>query len=305
MKNTATLALAAMAAAAIGSAAPASTPPPNLVSVQAAVSVDYDSASGLYTYAYSFTNAPTSQQEVATIFIPLNGSSVLGILAPQGWTAGVWHDGSTISFAATEGVIVPPGYVDNGGLLPSPFQIKQGQALSGFSFQSPDPPDLIDFFAQGFTQLPVLGVDVPDPEEPFTPPGPFDPSQSFKGSTQGPHFSSQLFAGGRRPAVDGFLEFQNLTNRATKPAPVQVDILFGANGETVFQDTFKALLNNQDVTAQFLVIDSTHRRAVFQANNPALIVGGRNVLLTVVDGNVAGTTRTAKDVDRLVFNVVP
>ena len=84
---------------------------------------------------------------------------------------------------------------------------------------------------------------------------------------------------------------------------MQVDIEFAINGETVDQSTFRATLNNQDVTADFQVTGEKSRRAVFPASHPALKVGGRNVLLTVVDGIVPGTARTATDVDRVTITV--
>jgi hypothetical protein len=274
---------------------------PNNVLVQPVADVTYDGGTGLYTYRYSFTSDASSPLEVAVIMIPLNGSSVLNVVAPRGWTSGVWRDGSVLDFEATE---IAPDWVDDGKLPPSPFQIKAGQTLSGFSFQSPDPPDFIDFHAQGFTQLPVLGVDVEEIEDRGVKlPSPLDPAESFKARTTGPHFSQQLFAGGRRPAVDGLLAFRNLKNRDIKPAPLQVDIEFAINGETVDQSTFTATLNNHDVTSDFHVTGERTRRAVFQASHPALNAAGRNVLLTVVSGLVPGTTRTANDVDRVTITV--
>jgi hypothetical protein len=294
--SIAALSLASSALAAISS---------NAVLVSGSVQVVYDANRGLYTYSYTFANALSSALEVSSVLIPLNGSTVVNVTPPVGWQGSVWSDGSTVQFTATEGVVVPPDYVDTGGLLPSPFQIKPGANLAGFSFDSPDPPDAGSFFAQGFTQVPVLGVDAPDPEDPVLPPSPFDPSLSFNGSVTGPHFSDQLFSGGRRPAVDGFLEFQNLENRQTKVIPVQIDVVFGVNGESVNQSSFRAVLNNQDVTASFFSTGPHSLRAVFSQGDPALHVGSRNVLLTMVDGIVPGTTRTATDVDRLTFTAVP
>jgi hypothetical protein len=148
----------------------------------------------------------------------------------------------------------------------------------------------------------VLGVDIPYSTGAELRPSALD--QSFKGTTTGPHYSQTIFEGNRRPAVDGFLSFLNLTEAAVKPAPVQVDIEFGRNGEVVNLSTFRATLNNQDVTGAFKATDPKGKtlRAVFQLELSPL-KAGKNVLFTTVDGIVPGTTRTGTDADRLTFTV--
>lgn len=284
---------------------------PNNVNVQAKADVTYSADTGLYTYSYTFTNDTNSLLEVSDIIIPLNASIAINISAPEGWSSATSKDGviivgGTVGFSATGGD-VPPDFVDTGtNIPPSPYQIRPGQTLSGFSFQSPDPPALVDFYAQGFTQIPELGVDEPDYDAiGVASPSILDASQSFKGQTKGPKYSDQLFLGGRRGAVDGFLAFRNIANRDTKVAPVQIDIEFGVNGETVDQNTFKAYLNSQEVTTDFKVTGPKTRRAVFQKEHLALTVDGRNTLLTTVQGVIPRSGRTAGDVDRVVFTVAP
>ena len=87
-----------------------------------------------------------------------------------------------------------------------------------------------------------------------------------------------------------------------RPAPVLIDIVFGANGETVRQETFRATLNNVDVTHKFVVTGPNSRRGVFAVGLGSVSLG-RNVLLTTVEGIVPGTTRTASDTDRISFTV--
>jgi len=41
-----------------------------------------------------------------------------------------------------------------GQIIPSPFQIKPGSSVLGFSFRSPNPPGAVRFFVTGFTLLP-------------------------------------------------------------------------------------------------------------------------------------------------------
>lgn len=284
---------------------------PGNVRVHATADVTYDPNTGLYTYSYVFRNDPTSLLEVSDIMIPLHGSAAINVKAPKGWTIHPWRDGmwgqqGVLVWAATGGpYLIPPNYVDDGTIYPSVHQIKQGQTLGGFSFQSPDPPALVNFYAEGFTQIPKMGVDVNDEyeEQDIPLPSPFDPTESYKGQTKGPQYTESLYTGNRRPATDGFLVFKNLVNRDTKVAPVQVDIEFGINGETVDQATFKATLNSKDVTAHFKSTGPKTMRAVFQ---PAqLNTDGRNTLLTTVHGIIPRNGRTAGDVDRVVFTVQP
>lgn len=275
---------------------------PNQVDVQLKADVTYDPGTGLYTYTYTATSTIASIQEVSDIYITLNGSSAINIKSPQGWNADVTLDGDTLIWCACEeyGIIAPPGYVDDGNVVPSIYQIKPGKNLTGFSFQSPDPPDLGIFYAEGFARIPVEGVDFPAGQDPDVPTWPND---LFKGQTKVPKYTEKLFLGGRRGAVDGFLVFKNIANRDTKIAPVQVDIEFGFNGETVDQSTFNAYLNSQDVTAQFKSTGPKTMRAVFQPSQ--LNIGGRNTLLTTVQGILPSNGRAAGDVDRVTFTVQP
>lgn len=277
---------------------------PNQVDVVLTADVTYSPDTGLYTYTYTATSTLASIQGVSNIYIPLSGSTALNIRAPYGWSGDVFLDGSMLYWSASEeyGFIAPPGYVNDGAGLPSIYQIKPGKTLGGFSFQSPDPPNPGIFYAKGWVRIPIEGVDFPSGQEPA---GPTWPDDSFKGQTKGPKYSDQLFMGGRRGAVDGFLAFRNITNRDTKAVPVQIDIEFGVNGETVDQNTFKAYLNSQDVTADFKVTGPKTRRAIFQSGHLALRVGARNSLLTTVQGVIPGSNRTAGDVDRVTFTVAP
>src|SRR5262249_28100659 len=145
-----------------------------------------------------------------------------------------------------------PDFVDTGNIPPSPFVIAPGATLAGFQLVSSDPPGNATFFAQGDTLLTQVGTDLDDlPQEgqevpPLT-------SDSISGGTVGPVplNTSQVFPGGRRPAVDNFLVFLNLAKDDVKTAPVGVVIQFGIDGETVNTSTFHATLNGTDVTALF------------------------------------------------------
>lgn len=149
------------------------------VFLQAMPHVTFDQNTRLYTYQYSFRNDPGSLLEVSTIQIPLGSVAVSNLQAPQGWTANVWKDQTTVAFAATDIGTLPPNYVDDGNLLPSPHQIKQGKTLDGFSFQSPYPPGTVNLVAQGFKPLPTYVSD-DETQQPSL----FD--GSYVGTTVGP-----------------------------------------------------------------------------------------------------------------------
>jgi hypothetical protein len=274
---------------------------PNKVTVSVAADVTHDAGTGLFTYRYTLTSDPASVQNVSGFYLRVGGS-VLNIESPMGWNGRMNVSGDMLHWSASkpEGIVIPPGYVDDGNLLPSIYQIKPGQTLGGFSFQSPDPPQFDVFYARGFRRLLVHGVDFEPGNDPVLPDFPDD---LFKGPpTKVPRYSDNLFLGGRRPGVDGFLAFKNIENGALRPAPVLIDLVFGVNGETVRQETFRATLNNVDVTHKFAVTGPNTRRGVFPAGLGG-VKAGRNVLLTTVEGIVPGTTRSAADTDRISFTV--
>ncbi len=173
--------------------------------------------------------------------------------------------------------------------------------MAGFSFQSPEAPTTVMFFAQGFAKLPVAESEDDFGEiELLT----FDENSQI-GTTVGPGLDDNIiFTGGRRPSVDGFLGFVGLAgDRETLLRPVTMLVRFGVNGETVDASTFHAELNRVDVTGSFTPTGNADELlAVFELAASPLVVG-RNVLATSVEGTVPGTTRSAADTDRLTFFV--
>ena len=278
--------------------------PTNQVDVTVAVNVTFDTATQLYTYTYSVTSLPTSQQNIEDFAIEFNGE-VLNVTSPRGWMSIPFFMEPILSWGAIEVPTesIPPGYVDDGSLIPSPFQIKPGETLGGFSLQSPSPPQAVKFYVRGFAQVPTATS-----EDDFDNAGitiPVFPDDSKVGGTLGPRLTDNLiFAGGRRPSVDGFLGFVGNENGETRRLPVSILIRFGVNGETLFPDTFRAALNREDVTQRFIKTgNGTERVALFELGQSPLVLG-RNVLTTSVDGLVPDTTRTATDSDAFTFFVV-
>ncbi len=298
----ATFALALLAPAATAQVLVPPTPA-NQLSVAVATNVTYDSTAGLYTYTYTLTNASTSVQAAWLFALQLNGTAT-NSSSPTGWSSVVHDDQPLISWAATDIGTLPPDFVDTGNIPPSPFVIAPGAVLSGFQLVSPDPPGTTTFFAQGDTLLTQVAEDTGDlPQEgqevpPLT-------TDSFSGSTVGPVplSSSQVFFGGRRPAVDGFLVFLNLAGGDVVQAPMGVVIQFGIDGETVDTATFSATLNGTDVTKLFAAGPNANQMTAIFSLGTTPLVSGKNVLITSVAGIVPGTTRTANDVDRVTFTV--
>ena len=276
--------------------------PTNQVDVTVAVDVTFDAATQLYTYAYKVTSLPTSQQNLESFYIEFNGE-VLNVTSPRGWISVPFSMQPIMSWAAIEvpKESIPPDYVDDGSLLPSPFEIKPGETLGGFSLQSPSPPQAVKFYAKGFAQVPTA----PDEDDFNNITIPVFPDNATAGATLGPRLADNLiFAGGRRPSVDGFLGFVGNENGETRRLPIAILIRFGVNGETVFPDTFTAALNRVDVTPRFIKTgNGTERVAFFELGQSPLVLG-RNVLTTNVNGLVPDTTRTATDSDAFTFFAV-
>jgi len=273
----------------------------DLVDVVVDSDVQFDPVTQLYTYTYQVTSQSTSVQNVTRFAVEIDGE-ILNVQSPEGWASFPFVEEPLIMWSAVKLGALPPDFVSDGNILPSPFQIKPGETLGGFSFQSPEPAQFTRFFAQGFAKIPQAEfedeLDIPEISFPVF------PLNSKEGSAVGPGLDDSLiFFGGRRPSVDGFLGFVGSTNRETRPLPVTIIVRFAINGETVDTSTFQASLNRVDVTGSFLPTgNGTELMAVFELDSSSLVTG-RNVLNTSVNGIVPGTTRTASDGDSFTFFV--
>lgn len=274
--------------------------PANQVAVSVTPTVAFDPATGLYSYSYSVQSDASSRQNLLVFALRIVGAGTVGSSPPR-WTFQEYNSQPIVSWAATETGPPPADWVDNGGLPPNPVSLRPGATVSGFRFVSPDPPGDVTFYAQGETPIPVIAPgndDVAIPDQNIT-------VDSVNGTTIGPVPINPLdfFEGGRRPAVDGFLVFLNLADGDTKTNPIGIVIRFGVRGENVDGTTFTATLNGVDVTASFAASPGVGDRVgLFTAGSSPLTLG-KNVLITGVDGVVPGTSRTARDVDRVTFTV--
>lgn len=299
--NVATLAIFGIG----GAFADVLTPPSmgNQLTVLVEPMVTQDPNTGIYTYNYTVTNNLSSIQEIWLFAVELApGTNVLSSSAPQGWNFSVHADQPLASWAAIEVPEPPEDYVDDGNVLPSPYNLRPGETRGGFSFQTLAAPSDGSFYAQGFTLLPAVSGDVEEVSEagytvlPLT-------EDSHHGITTTPAVFP--YGGGRRPAVDGFLVFLNMQKTGnTFVSPMTIIVKFAAGGETVDRASFSATLNQIDVTHLF-VEDRLYGGdlvAEFSFDGSPL-KPGTNVLVTSVEGIVPDTTRTASDVDRITFTV--
>ena len=267
------------------------------VDVTVSIDVQFDALTGLYTYSYELTSGPGSELDVKTFALETN-AEVLNAQAPAGWNLASVVDTAIFNFSAVQVEPLPPDYVDTGNIPPPLFSIKPNETLGGFSFQSPEGPTTVLFYAQGYAPVPQA-----DSEDDFE--GIFFPTfteNSLIGSTIGPGRDDGVtFAGGRRPSVDGFLGFVGVNDRDTLILPVAISLLFAVNGETVDTSTFTAQLNRVAVTGSFQPTGNGDERvAIFDLADSPIVVG-RNVLVTSVEGIVPGTSRTASDGDAFTF----
>jgi hypothetical protein len=201
-----------------------------------------------------------------------------------------------ITWAATDIGTVPAGYVDDGGILPSPYNVSPGTSLGGFSFQSPNPPTSIRFYAQGFTPIPETS-DAGDLEDAGLFVSDFT-SNSIIGVTQGPTPSNS----GLQPSGLGFLDFKGLGNNAVVKSPFVVGIHFDTSVGMVYPSTFHISLNGQDITNQFTSSGSGYDLVATIAA-PLHTDAGGNVLDAVVSGIPTGATSTVFDEGRVKFYV--
>jgi tetratricopeptide (TPR) repeat protein len=124
---------------------------PNRVNVRVSVDVKLDSATGLYSYAYTVASDSTSVQEVDRFAVEVI-EPMSGLRAPSGWSGSRFSGRPVVGWYAIE-VEDPDSVPNDASLPPSIVQIKPGALLSGFSFRSPKPPGPVKYFVTGYVPL--------------------------------------------------------------------------------------------------------------------------------------------------------
>lgn len=271
-----------------------------------ASSHQFNFSTKLYTYSYTLSSPAGSAAPVDTLVVKLEPGVdvVTNMRAPPGWRAFYASEKGTIMWAAVG--YLDPGAEDlSGNVPPSDYAIAPGASLGGFSFDSFGPPGSGFAISQAYAPLYT-----PQSEEEF------EALESNRELSTLPEDNGYQLAvttpvpdadwtGNRRPAVDGFLVFANVQDKATFQGSVMIVVRLAAGGETVDQSTLNVLLNSVDVTSSFAWNERYNGYMGTFNPGPSPLKTGTNVLRTAVDGIVPGTARTATDTDRLTFDFVP
>lgn len=147
--------VAALSPTSAGAQGVSSCPPArNLVTVTVTASVKFDPSTKLYTYQYTVANSASSQQAVSDFALDF-APPVSNAAGPKGWIEMPFHGRSTIMWDAGVGSPLPSGTADIGQMTPPLAEIQPGSTAAGFSFQSPNPPGTVNYYALGFAGLPA------------------------------------------------------------------------------------------------------------------------------------------------------
>jgi len=276
------------------------------------VAEHYDAATATWFYNYTVDNGLTAEQDIKKVGLQFD-SWVSNTGIPNGWTVSALGEATFDPDSPAIGgalfrATLPAGELQDNAWPPSNYQIPPGESLSGFVLESPYPPGYARTDTRGHSGslFPPTGADDEDAYYAMNP-VPHDTTDSQRSWTLGPTIYREVVTGGnRRPATDGFLGFMNLAENGSvliDPAPIAFK--FALNGETVFPETLEVRLNGVDVTAAFLPgpADGADLVGVFRIGTSPLR-DGKNVLLTSVEGLVPSIRHTAKDTDRITFNVI-
>lgn len=127
-------------------------PGPNQLTARVQSNVSLDAATKMYTYTYTISNDTTSAQEVKSFDLDF-APPVSNVVDPRGWLDTTFARRSTLGWFASfaPGTHTP----SRAAVPPSPFQIKPGQSVTGFSFQSPKPPGPVKYYVRGYVGVPV------------------------------------------------------------------------------------------------------------------------------------------------------
>jgi len=129
-------------------------PAPNQVTVKVVSNVTFDPLAKLFTYSYLVSNGLGSAQDIDSFSLDF-APPIANIANPSGWVHGMVFGRSTVGWDAGEAGTLAPGAPDSGEVTPSLVQIKPGQSLGGFSFQSPKSPGPVKYFVSGFVAIPA------------------------------------------------------------------------------------------------------------------------------------------------------
>lgn len=267
--------------------------------------VTFDETSDEWVYDYTVANGPSAEQDILEVWFRYEAPDVLsGLTAtpPAGWRIL-----PVVGDAAIPGSIFLarlPDEAPNDVWPPSPHQIPPGGSTDGFRIRSPFPPGEARTYVRGYAPIPFLDEFGGDDEFLV----PHDTTDAQRGWSVGPtDFRGVLTTGrGQRSDVDSLLVFMNLDHRITVHDPVPVALKLD-DGAAV--STLQIELNRVDVTDQFFPGGPSGADLVgYFPIDASPMQAGRNVLLTVIEGEVVGNNgraQTHTDRDRIQFTVEP
>lgn len=134
------------------------TPPPSAVAPIVTSQVSYDAKARTYKYRYTIRNEPSAQIPLDWFGILINTAPSSSV-SPTNWDPGEFtalgfmpsrFSWSTSTVAGSAGKKI----TGDGTLSAPTYALKPGSSLSGFELISSQPPGVVQFFAQGFTQPP-------------------------------------------------------------------------------------------------------------------------------------------------------
>lgn len=278
------------------------------------VIITFDSVGRTWQYDYRVANGTAAAQDINRIGLAYNAPA-LSVAAPAEWDAlrfdlTAARPGASFSSVSDGFVSVTGG----SAAAPTTKQIAPGDSLAGFHIASLYPPGTARSFTRGYAPIPFLPDSVEDEFE-----VPDDTTDSQRGVTFGPTRYTQVVTQGTQETTDlaranRFLSFMNVDTVGTvfrTFAVIAIKFDNGSDGDLVLTQSFRALLNNVDVTAQFHPgpADGADLVAVFALGTGGPLVAGANVLKTVVDGlpstfSVAAIPSVA-DTDVIKFTFMP
>src|SRR6266404_544983 len=144
--------LAMVAVGAQGQTTVTCPPGPNQLTAHIQSNVSFDPTTKMYSYSYVVSNDAGSAQEIESFNLDF-APPVSNFTNPQGWVHSTFRQRSTLGWDAT----FPPGTHTPATVAapPAPSQIKPGQSVSGFSFQSPKPPGPVKYSVCGYVGVPA------------------------------------------------------------------------------------------------------------------------------------------------------
>jgi hypothetical protein len=117
----------------------------------------YDAGTGLWTYAYSVTNEPASENALDTFALaPMREPE--RIVTPPHWMGRYGSEGEStaVAWSVADAGPAPAGW--NGAqLFQGPYHPTPGQTVPGFAIVSRQGPTSLKFYAQGFDTLQTGG----------------------------------------------------------------------------------------------------------------------------------------------------